>query len=201
MIGAAFLSRAAKDDRGATLTEFGFVAPVLIVMLVGIFDIAHTQYTSALVNGAMQKAGRDIGLETGLVTEAAIDARVIEIVSTVAPGNAEITLEKLSHFDFSDIGEPEPYSDTNDDGICNNNEPFEDVNENGQWDADRGQTGIGGARDAVLYTANVSYPRLFPLDKLIPSVPATINVQASTVLRNQPYSSQNVQTAVVGNCV
>ncbi|MEM6266409.1 MAG: TadE/TadG family type IV pilus assembly protein, partial [Pseudomonadota bacterium] len=48
---------ALRDERGATLTEFGFVAPVLCVLIMGIFDMAHTQYTSGLVNGAMQKAG------------------------------------------------------------------------------------------------------------------------------------------------
>ena len=58
MMGALFMNRLRRDETAATLTEFGFVGPILIMMIIGIFDVAHTQYTSAIVNGAMQKAGR-----------------------------------------------------------------------------------------------------------------------------------------------
>lgn len=190
MIGGKMFKRLWQDDQAATLTEFGFVGPVLIVMVVGIFDIAHMQYTSAMVNGAMQKAGRDISLETGVKSEAEIDKRVREAILTVTPNTATVSYEKLSHFDFADIGEAEDFTDSNDDKICNNDEPYDDANGNGQWDANRGKEGIGGARDAVLYVATVTYPRLFPLDAFIPSIPANVSVKASTVLRNQPYDAQ-----------
>lgn len=191
MMRSAFLSRLRRDETAATLTEFGFVGPILILMIFGIFDIAHTQYTAAIVNGSMQKAGRDISLETGVLSEDEIDKRVEQAVLDVAPRKAEVTYEKLSHFDFSDIGEAEEFDDTNKDGICNNGEQFDDSNGNDQWDANRGKQGIGGARDAVLYNAKVSYPRLFPLHAFIPTLSSTVTVEASTVLRNQPYDTQN----------
>jgi len=194
----AFFRRLRKDEEGATLTEFGFVAPVLIVMIMGIFDMAHSQYTSALMNGAIQEAGRDLTLETAGSQASNIDQRVIDAVSNVAPNTATVTLEKLSHYDFSDIGEAEEFTDDDGDGICNNNEVFVDANQNGQWDADRGQTGIGGARDAVLYTAIVTYPRLFPMAGLA-GLPENVTLRASTVLRNQPYDEQNRSTTT-GNC-
>lgn len=187
-----------RNESGAALTEFGFVAPILMVLLMGIFDMAHTQYTSALVNGAMQKAGRDLTLESAGSQQTAIDQSVIDAVSNVAPSSATVTLEKLSHFDFQDIGEPEVFTDSNGNGACDNNEPYEDANDNGQWDADRGQAGIGGARDAVLYTATVTYPRLFPMAGLI-GLPANVSVESSTVLRNQPFDEQD-RTLQVGNC-
>ncbi|MEM6907994.1 MAG: TadE/TadG family type IV pilus assembly protein [Pseudomonadota bacterium] len=189
---------ALRDERGATLTEFGLVAPVLCVLIMGIFDMAHTQYTSGLVNGAMQKAGRDLTLENAGSRQTSIDQAVINQIQTVTPSNATVTLEKLSHFDFSDIGEPEQFTDNDGDGVCNNNEPFEDSNNNGQWDPDRGASGIGGARDAVLYTATVSYPRLFPMAGLV-GMSDNVTLSASTVLRNQPYDEQNKSVAV-GNC-
>ncbi|MEM7778968.1 MAG: TadE/TadG family type IV pilus assembly protein [Pseudomonadota bacterium] len=192
------LRRMRRDEDGATLVEFGFVAPVLILMIMGIFDMAHTQYTSALVNGAMQKAGRDLTLESAGLNQNQIDAIVIDQVQNVVPGSATVTLEKLSHFEFEDIGEEEEYSDDNNDGVCNNGEPFVDYNSNGQWDADRGKAGIGGARDAVLYTAVVSYDRLFPMYGLA-GLPQTAEVRASTVLRNQPYDVQTVSVET-GNC-
>lgn len=198
MIGALMMNRLRRDESGATLTEFGLVAPILILMLMGIFDMAHSQYTAAQINGAMQKAGRDLTLESAGSQQANIDQRVIDQIKTVVPNNATVSLEKLSHFDFSDVGEAEDFTDENGDLTCNNGEPFEDSNGNGQWDANRGQSGIGGARDAVLYEATVEWKRLFPVAGLI-GMSENMTLKASTVLRNQPYDQQN-RSITVGNC-
>ncbi|WP_296716478.1 TadE/TadG family type IV pilus assembly protein [Erythrobacter sp.] len=204
MIGSTAISvrtllhRLSGDRQGATLTEFGFVAPVLCLLIMGIFDMAHTQYTTSLINGAMQKAGRDLTLETAGSRQADIDAAVKAEVLLVTPTTATVTFEKLSHFDFTDIGEAEEFADDNADGICNAGEIFVDSNGNSQWDANRGRQGIGGARDAVLYTAVVSYPRLFPMFGLA-GMSETVTLRASTVLRNQPYDEQD-QSAQTGNC-
>lgn len=193
--------RFARDSRGATLTEFGFVAPVLILLLMGLFDMAHSQYTSAMVNGAMQKAARDLTLENAVANQATIDGRVRTEVLKVTPSTATVTFEKLSHFDFSDVGEAEPVIENNTatrNGRCDPGETYVDTNDNGRWDTNRGQTGIGGARDVVLYTATVSYPRLFPMYGLA-GMSQNVTLQASTVLRNQPFDEQNRSTTV-GNC-
>ena len=195
----SLLRRLIGDRSGATLTEFAFVGPVLIMMIMGIFDMAHTQYTTAMVNGAMQKAGRDMTLENAGSQQAVIDAAVSAQVRTVVPNGAVIEFERLSHYDFSDIGEAEEFDDDNGDGVCNDGEVFVDANENGQWDANRGSDGIGGARDAVLYTAIVTYPRMFPMYGLI-GMPQTITLRASTVLRNQPYDEQD-RSDTTGNCI
>lgn len=194
----ALLRRLAGDRSGVTLVEFGFVAPVLCVLVMGIFDMAHTQYTNALINGAMQKAGRDLTLETAGSQQDEIDDRVRAEVMKVVPNTATVEFEKLSHFDFSDIGEGEEYDDDNDDGTCNFGELYVDANGNGQWDANRGREGIGGARDAVLYTAVVSYPRLFPMYGLV-GMSNTVTLRAATVLRNQPFDEQDRSTET-GNC-
>lgn len=199
MTFARQLKRLARDARGATLTEFAFVAPVLMVLLMGIFDMAHSQYTAAQLNGAMQRAGRDLTLESAGSTQADIDAQVLARVKTVVPNDANITIKRLSHFDFSSIGEPEEFTDDNGDGICNNGEIFVDANTNGQWDPNKGKDGIGGARDVVLFTATVEYDRLFPVAGLI-GMSDTMTLSASTALRNQPYDQQQ-RTTVTGNCV
>ena len=175
-----------SDVRGATLVEFAFVAPILLLMILGLFDMAHSQYTSAMINGAMQKAARDLTLETAPSEVANIDQRVIAHVRTVAPNSAIIELEKKSHIGFEDIGEPEDYNDSNGDGVCNDGEPFVDSNRNGQWDPDRGVDGIGGAHDAVLYTAVVTYDRLFPLYGLM-GMSQQVTLRSTTAMRNQPY--------------
>lgn len=193
------LRRLQTDRSGVTAVEFALVAPVLIVMVMGLFDIAHTQYTSSMLNGAMQKAARDLTLENANSQQTNIDARVEQQIAEVMPAAGEITFEKVSHFDFSDVSEPEEFTDQNSDNICNNNEPYIDTNNNGRWDADRGRDGIGGARDVVLYTANVTYPRLFPMYGLI-GMPDTVTLSASTVLRNQPFDEQNDRVVTQRNC-
>jgi hypothetical protein len=119
-------------------------------------------------------------------------------VRNVVPQGATIEFERLSHFDFSDINEPEEYTDANNDGVCNNGEVFADANDNGRWDPQRGKVGTGGARDAVLFTAVVTYPRLFPMYELI-GMPNDVTLRATTVLRNQPFAAQD-RSIDTGNC-
>ena len=90
------------------------------------------------------------------------------------------------------------FTDTNDDGLCNEGEPFEDINGNGTWDDDRGRADTGSARDAVMYSVTVTYPRAFPVMSLL-GFSDTVTAKARTVLRNQPYGPQN-KPAAVGSC-
>jgi hypothetical protein len=195
----ASLRRLGGDSEGATLVEFAFVGPVLILMIMGLFDIAHTQYTSSVLHGAMQKAARDLTLENAGSRQGSIDERVIAQVRSVMPNGAEVTLQKFSHNDFSDVNEPEEFTDQNGDGTCNNNEPYAESNGIPGWQARRGSNGIGGARDVVLYQATVTYPRMFPMYGLA-GLPTNIRLQAATVLRSQPFDEQNRRTNTPGNC-
>ncbi len=195
----SMLRRLAKDQVGTTVVEFAMVGPVLLMMIMGLFDMAHTQYTSSVLFGALQKAGRDLTLESGFNRQSTIDAAVRDQIATVMPSGAQVTYEKQSHFDFSDVDLPEDYTDQNSDGNCNNGEPYVDLNDNSSWDRDRGRSGIGGARDVVVYKATVTYPRLFPMYTLIGLSP-NVTLTASTVLRNQPFDEQNRATTTVRNC-
>lgn len=195
---AALRRGLAADTSGATLPEFGFVAPVFILMLMGVLDMAHTQYTDSLIHGTMQRAARDLTLENAGSRQSDIDARVRAQIEKVVPANAEITFEKLSHFDFSDIGVPEEVLGGNNDLRCDPGERYVDDNDNGQFDQDRGKDGIGGARDAVLYTVNVSYPRMFGMATL-GGLSEEVRLSASTVLRNQPFDEQD-RTAPIRDC-
>lgn len=195
----AMLRALARDTGGVSLVEFAFVGPVLILMVMGLFDIAHTQYTSSVLYGAMQKASRDLTLESAQSRQGTIDQRVTDQVRAVMPNNATVTLQKFSHFDFSDVDLPEEYTEQNANGRCDNNEPYVDTNDNGRWDADRGRSGIGGARDVVVYEAVVSYPRMFAMFGLA-GLPQNVTLRAATVLRNQPFDEQNDRVTTVRNC-
>jgi hypothetical protein len=198
-IARSVLRHLRRDSEGVTLVEFAIVGPVLILMLMGLFDIAHTQYTSAVLYGAMQKAARDYTLETAALSETAIDARLEEQIRTIMPNGATITFTKSTFDDFKNVNEREEYTDVNNNGTCSGGEPYEDANNNGVWDIYRGANGIGSARDVFLYTANVSYPRLFPMFGLA-GLPQTVNLSATTVLRRQPFDQGNDLTPTVRNC-
>ncbi|WP_332810553.1 TadE/TadG family type IV pilus assembly protein [Sphingomonas sp.] len=185
------------DSRGATIVEFGLVLPVMALLIMGAYDVGHTLYATTTIQGAVQKATRDSGLETASVAQQAIiDARVTKQVKFLAK-DANITITRRNFRSFAAATNVmEQYTDTNNNGTCDNNEPYDDDNRNGTRDQ-AGTSGQGGAKDAVLYTVVATYPRMFPLAGMIGVAPTT-TVKASTILSNQPYGDQ-VQAAV-GHC-
>jgi len=190
-------ARLRDDARGVTIVEFALIAPALLTILLGVFDIGFNMYVTSVLDGATQKAGRDSTIEGAETQGLAIDDAVRDAVHRVIP-SATLSFDRRSYRDYSDVHQPEDFSDVDGDGQCDNGEPFEDVNGNDTWDSDRGVDGMGGARDAVLYTVDVSYPRVFPLMRLLGFPPIVTN-QTQTVLRNQPYGNQDT-TTTIGHC-
>lgn len=189
-----------RDRSGATLTEFGLIAPVFLLMLMGFFDLAHQQYAQSVLQSALQKAGRDSTLEMRATAAGsdALDAIVFNQVRSVAGTGATYASDRLTYTDFRQVGRPEEYrDDAPDNDQYDEGECFEDVNGNGQWDADMGRAGQGGANDAVLYRMTITYPRLFPMAGML-GWPADQVISGTTVLRNQPYASQT--SPVVPQC-
>ena len=194
------LSSLWRDKRGVAIVEFALIAPVLVLMLLGLLDLAFNMYTTEMLQGAIQAAARDSSIEGSSGKEAQLDGVVTKAVQAVAPG-AVLTFNRRSYNSFTDAGRPEDYTDVDNDGTCDHGEPFEDANGNGNWDLDRGTAGFGGARDAVLYTVNVTYQRPFPVAGFIPGQSKNYTLSAATVLRNQPYGQQAANAApTTGNC-
>jgi Flp pilus assembly protein TadG len=193
------LHKLGGDRRGISTVEFALIFPVFALMLMGFFDLAYQSYVRAVLQGAMQQAGRNSTLESGVTANTAIDNYVKDQVKRVAK-NAVFNPapDRKSYTDFASVGKPEkfvdktPFNNKYDTGEC-----FEDVNGNAKWDSDLGKAGQGGADDAVLYTVTVQYKRVFPMAKLFGWSTDQV-VKASTVLRNQPYGDQ--KTPVYAKC-
>jgi Flp pilus assembly protein TadG len=189
-----------RDERGAALTEFGFVAPVMMVLLMGAFDVGHTLYSKSILEGAVQKASRDSSLDKGTesAVRTAIDNKVKAQIREVLPSAATIDIKRRYFHTFAEAkaNQAEPFVDTNRNGRCDAGEPYEDKNGNGVRDLDGGN-GQGSAKDATVLTVTVQNPRLFPMHGLI-GLPKTQKITAVTVLANQPYSEQNAPKQ--GNC-
>jgi len=191
-----------RNERGATIVEFAIVAPVLSLMLVGAFDVAHSLYMRATLQGIVQKTARDATLESAdTAAQTALDNKVKAQVRALA-NNSTIVITRRYYRTFSKAAAAaaEAFTDTNHDGRCDNGEPYQDDNNNSTWDADGGDNGQGGAKDRAVYTVTVTYPRFFPLYKIIGGS-TTTKIAATTILENQPYSDQNSYgTPTVRNC-
>ena len=183
-----------RDARGTTIVEFAVIAPVMLMLIMGMCDLSYRGYMQSVLSGAIQKAGRDSTIEgSGTVSAGqTIDQIVMKPVRAIAKGATYVSTRK-SYSTFGAIA-PEPFQDNNGNGVYDAaSECFTDVNGNNTWDADPGLTGQGGASDVVVYNIDVTYPRLFPLSGLI-GLPPTQTISGSTVLKNQPYKEQNAYT-------
>lgn len=191
----------AEDSRGATILEFGLIAPTLCLLLIGAFDVGHTLYMQSVLDGAVQKAARDGTLQSAAGASSLPRDALDQLVrNQILPLNKNATIEfnrrfyrtftdaaAAKHEDFVDTADTSsPYHDEK----CNNGETFTDSNNNGVFDRD-GADSIdhAGARDNVVYTVTVSYPRMFPLDRFIGGS-GTTKLTASTILSNQPFGDQ-----------
>jgi Flp pilus assembly protein TadG len=186
-----------RSDAGVAAVEFALIAPVLLMTIMGLFDLSYNMYTASMLNGAVQKAARDSSIESA--DAATLDGFVTNAVHAISP-YATVIFTRESYTSFSEVSQPEDFTDVDGDGVCNNSEPFEDANGNGTWDTDRGSAGMGSARDAVLYKVTVTYPRAFPIAALA-GIPADFTTQVKTVLRNQPYGLQDQSAPALGSCI
>lgn len=193
----SFLRKLRRDRRGVTIVEFAIVCPVLFLFIFGVLDIGHGLYMQSVLQGAVQDAGRNAGLESGRLSLTEIDENVLDSVQAVMPFVEEddIDITRLNYENFSDVGVPEDFDDTNGNLTYDDIECFTDRNDNGQWDPDVGAGGLGGADDIVYYDVQVRYDRLFPLWNLV-GLPHRGLAQAATVMRNQPFGEQAERSAV-----
>lgn len=230
------LHRIRRDENGIAIVEFAIIAPVFLMMLMGIFDMGYALYINSALQGAVQEGARQASLENTLWTD--IERKVNSKVRAVVPGSDPATvisfkLDPTYYQNYNDIGLPEdfddkerapftknnaydlgePYTDTNSNGQHDPGEPwtdqdngvkngqwdsdecFVDRNGNGEWNSDVGLAGRGGAQDVVSIKATIEYKRIFPLWKFV-GQPQTQILEATTFLRNQPFSAQAARVGV-----
>ncbi len=190
MLPCPALVQMQQDRRGAAAVEFALIAPVLLLLLFGVYDLGFTLYINSMLQGSIQQAGRNSTIEGA--TTATMDQIVTDAVQSVLP-SATPSFSRKSYVSFTNVATPEDFIDVNNNHTCDNGEAYTDSNGNNSWDADRGKIGNGGARDAVLYTVTVTYPRPFPLAGLI-GFSNTVTLKTETVLRNQPYGTLTTST-------
>ncbi len=196
------LRRLSRSREGLAATEFAFVAPIFLLMLMGIFDLGFAMYIQAALQGATQEGARQASLENTLFSE--IEAKVNRQVRNVVPTgdpNTEITftLDPSYYQNYTDVELPEDFEDKAragvKDGVHQSDEWFVDRNGSGFWEEDVGLAGRGGAQDVVSIKASITYRRIFPFWKMIGQSQDQV-LSATTYLRNQPFSAQATRVGV-----
>jgi Flp pilus assembly pilin Flp len=193
-----------SNEDGVSILEFALIAPIVMMMVLGSMDIGHSLFVRATLDGAVQDAARSSSLEgaTSITQQRLIDKDVASTIRELAPG-ANVTVSRRYYKTFSTaaLARAEKVNEQSTGNMkCDPGESFMDANENGVWDADGGSDGQGGARDIVIITFKVSYPRLFPLAAMF-GWPANVEMESNSILANQPYGDQTgFGTPVQVNC-
>lgn len=189
-----------RDANGVTAIEFSMVAPVMVVLMLGLGDLGQQIYVQELLTGSLQKAARDSTLQGATDRIGEIDGAVLAMLRPVVkqpaascalkPAAGTYCSSRFAYATFGAVG-PERFEDRNANNQRDAGECFIDVNGNQQWDAQPGRAGQGGADDVTLYTISITYRRLFPFAPLI-GASSTQTVAAQTLLKNQPYTRQTM---------
>ena len=185
----ALLRRLRRDHSAVTILEFALVAPVMLLLLLGFFDLGYRAYASSVLQGALHDAARMATVGGYSMTQ--IDTRVKTRLSNFAT-RSTVTTAADSYYQFSGVAQPELIvGDTIPLNTYNAGDCFEDQNSNNTYDTDRARSGTGGSDDIVRYRVTITFPRVFPLGILM-GWSNTQTLTSETVLRNQPYAGRNI---------
>jgi Flp pilus assembly protein TadG len=178
----------ARCQNGVTAIEFALIAPVLIMIMMGIIEFSLIMFTSSVMEGATNETAR-LG-KTGYVATGL--TRQQEITNTITSKTSgllnptRITITTTVYSNFNNIGKPEPcLSPTTPPCPGTPGINFVDVNGNGVWDTDMGQAGLGNAGDIVVYSVSYPWPIFTPVIQAI--FGTTYTITARSVVRNEPY--------------
>lgn len=175
-------------EEGVTAIEFAALAPVLCLLLMGIIEFSLVMLTSNLMESATNMSAR-LG-KTGFVANGytreqtiinAINQQAGSLVDT-----SRITITSKSYAQYDNIADPEPFTDTNHNGVRDAGEPFTDTNHNGVWDADQGTVGYGNTGDVVVYSVSYPWHISTPLINQF-FTNGTVTITSHAVVKNEPY--------------
>lgn len=184
------MQRLGACRRGTTALEFAFAAPIVVLTVAGIVELALLMFVSTLSEGALREASRFS--ITGFVPAGTTrEERILEILGDHTIGLVDLDAATIAYKvypSFADIGKPEPFTDDSPaNGSYDAGESFQDINGNGQWDADMGAAGLGGPGDVVLYSIEFDWALMTPLISPLMGTDGKIRLKSSVAVRNEPF--------------
>jgi Flp pilus assembly pilin Flp len=189
MIGRRQPMRAVyKRNEGATAVEFGIIAPVLMLFLMGVMDFGHWVYVRSIAVGALEGVARSAGVGGAAVVPATFQT---DVENQHAAPAATFVWDPRSYYQFSGVGKPEKLiTDVDGDGSYDAGDCWQDLNPNLTYDTAPGRAGVGGADDILFYKVTVTFPPLISLGGFMPGLDTDHVSTLTTIVRRQPYAAQ-----------
>jgi Flp pilus assembly protein TadG len=185
---AKHIRRVCRCEDGATAIEFAVIAPVLMLLVMGTLEMGLVLTAQGIMETATYSASR-LG-KTGYVAEDANQEETIRAevarLGRLMMNPADIEVTSVSYGGFDKIGEPEPSTDTNGNGVIEAGE-YTDVNGNGAYDQDQGAAGFGGAQQVVVYTSTYTWELFTPIVREFFGEDGAIEISARAVVKNEPF--------------
>lgn len=173
---------------GVTAVEFALVAPVVLLMIFATIELSWFMLSSVILESAVREASR-AGITgytpAGMTREQYIQQQINDHVILLDKNN--ITFATTVYNTFADINQPEPFTDTNANGVYDMGEPYTDANGNGIWDEDMGVAGIGGSGAIVVYRVTYPWQMMTPIVSQFFNNNGQFNITSSMVVRNEPF--------------
>lgn len=176
---------------GAGTLEFALGLPVFVLLSAGTFEFALVLFVNNAVEGGLRDASR-YGITGQTETGQTREQTLIQIVNDRSYGLVTLSASDITFKAYdalSSVGQEEPYNDNAPaNGVYDVGETYTDINTNGQWDADQGADGVGGADDVVLYTVTYQWTFLTPLFAPFGGDDGALDLTSTITVRNEPYT-------------
>ena len=206
-----FLRRLRDREDGSPAAEFAFVAPILILMVIGTIEFGMIMFVTILMESGLRDAARYgiTGNEFGgmsrmerivqIMPNSMAPILILMVIGTIEFGIindrtlglvdiSQADIQILVYPDFGQIGQGEDFVDGNGNGTYDVGETFTDANGNGLWDADIGQSGPGASGQVVLYRIDYGWDLLTPLAAPLIGQNGKFTLSASIAVRNEPWN-------------
>lgn len=179
----------AACERGAAALEFALALPVALMLILGMLEVAMVMFVSTSVEGGLREAAR-YGITGQSPATGTREEAIVAIIDRYTMGFVDASpanVSFLTYGSFNDVGQPEPWTDENLNGAYDGGEPFDDLNGNAKWDADRGKIGVGASGDVVLYRIDYDWSLITPFLASVLGDNGVFHMSASTAVKNEPY--------------
>lgn len=189
------LRRFGRAQSGAAVIEFALALPPLILLIIGMFEVAVVMFVSTSVENGLREASR-YGITGSPPTTGTRQDQILAIIEANTFGMLDpdtTTITFMKYASFQDVGQPEPFVDTPAPSPLHNGkydlgENYTDVNGNGKWDEDRGIVGVGNSGEVVRYKVDYEWRLMTPLLSDMLGDSGVFHMTASVVVRNEPYA-------------
>lgn len=172
---------------GIAALEFALIAPVVMLMLMGVIEFSMIGFVQSVMESATFNASR-LGKTGYNTTGVSRTQTIINMINQRTAGLLDPTMISVSstaYGQFGSVGLNESYTDTNANGRYDAGEAYVDANANGV--ADIGTSGYGNTGEVVLYTISYPWPIYTPFIGAFFGNNSTVTISTRAVVKNEPW--------------